>query len=213
MTDLSTLSLPEWARGAAVVESPVLIKPEWWRDEISARHLPGTPPVEDRITRAGVRAPADDVFTLLWRTLAWGSGRYLRLNAQRLTSIAADVPRCEKLLTEAADRARSDPGAAFALFRPGVRNEIRYLGPSFFTKFLYFAGGGAPDHPCLILDRRVATVLRERCGWTSLHRKGPWPAETYERYCGLLARWGRENHCTPDEIELTLFNIFSVDQN
>ncbi|MEU3642239.1 hypothetical protein AB0E59_02580 [Lentzea sp. NPDC034063] len=92
--------------------------------EIGARHLPGRPPTEDR-----------------------------------LTIIAADVPRCEDLLTRAADLSRSDPPSAFALLRPGNSNAIRYLGPSFFTKFLYFAGGGAPDHPCLILDRVVATRL------------------------------------------------------
>lgn len=107
----------------------------------------------------------------------------------------------------------SAPASAFALLRPGNSNAIRYLGPSFFTKFLYFAGGGAPDHPCLILDRVVATRLRDRCGWTSLHREGPWPAETYERYCGLLARWGQETGRAPDEIELKLFNSFSVDRN
>ncbi|MFJ5985902.1 hypothetical protein [Lentzea sp. NPDC092896] len=218
MTDLSTLLLPDWAvpkspRDETFLKQRVSIKTEWWRDEIGARHLPGRPPTEDALTRAQVGAPGDDVFTLLWRTLAWGSGSYLRLNARRLTSIAADVPRCEDLLTRAADLSRSDPASAFALLRPGNRNAIRYLGPSFFTKFLYFAGGGAPDHPCLILDRVVATRLRDECGWASLHRQGPWPVETYERYCGLLARWARETGRAPDEIELKLFNSFSVDRN
>jgi hypothetical protein len=92
------------------------------------------------------------------------------------------------------------------MLRPGGRNEIRSLGPSFFTKFLYFAGGGSPDHPCLILDRVVATALRDHCGWTSLHPTGPWPAETYRRYCGLLARWAQDYHCAPDELERTLFD-------
>ncbi|WP_439657256.1 hypothetical protein ACSHWB_33345 [Lentzea sp. HUAS TT2] len=217
MTDLSTLTLPGWAipeesRDEAVGLHAVQIPAEWWRDEITERRLPGTPPSGHQITRAEVWAPAD-VFTLLWRSLAWGSGSHLRLNAQRLNSIAVDVPRSEALLTKAAELSRTDPASAFALLRPGPRNEIRYLGPSFFTKFLYFAGGGAPDHPCLILDRRVATALRDHCGWTSLHRIGPWPAETYERYCSLLARWAPEHHYAPDQVELKLFKGFSVDQN
>lgn len=42
--------------------------------------------------------------------------------------------------------------------KPG-RNAIGSLGPNFFTKFLYFAGGGALGHPCLIVDNRVLRSL------------------------------------------------------
>lgn len=211
MTDLTRLALPAWAvraqpRRAAVDEHDIAINGPWWREAVTARRLPGTPPAGPTLTRAEVWAAAsDDVFTLLWRTLAWGSGRHLRLNARRLDSIAADVPRARSLLTKAAEVSRRDPAGAYILLRPGRYNEIRSLGPSFFTKFLYFAGGGAPNHPCLILDRVVATRLRDQCGWTSLHRTGPWPAETYGRYCDLLTRWAQAGRCAPDEIERTLF--------
>jgi len=87
-----------------------------------------------------VWSPPGDVFTLLWRALAWGSGSKLRQNTRRLVNIAADVPRAEKLLTTAAETSRHDPRGAYAVLRPGVRNAIPSLGPSFFTKFLYFAG-------------------------------------------------------------------------
>jgi 8-oxoguanine DNA glycosylase-like protein len=210
MTDLTTLTLPAWAvptgpRHAAIDDHIIPIREQWWRNAISARGLPGTPPTGPTLTRAEVWAPTDDVFTLLWRTLAWGSGRYLRQNARRLDSIAADVPRAESLLAQAIDESQRNPARAYAVLRPGRRTEIRSLGPSFFTKFLYFAGGGAAGHPCLILDRVVATALRDRCGWTSLDRTGPWTAGTYQRYCDLLARWAQDNHCAPDELERTLF--------
>ncbi|GGM86419.1 hypothetical protein GCM10011609_23620 [Lentzea pudingi] len=210
MTDLSTLPFPEWKTPD---QCAVDINPSWWRDEIGRRGLPGTPPSARHLTRDDVRASENGVFTPLWWSLAWGAGPRLRLNARRLDSIADDVPRCEELLTEAADLSRRDPFTAYSLLRPGRHNAIRYLGPSFFTKFLYFAGRGAPGHPCLILDRRVATALRDRCEWTSLHRTGPWPAETYERYCGLLTRWSQESGRAPDEIEFMLFYGFSADQN
>jgi hypothetical protein len=211
MTDLTTLALPAWAvpsrpRRAAIDDQVIHIREQWWREAVSARGLPGTPPAGSALTRAEVWAPTDDVFTLLWRTLAWGSGRYLRQNARRLDSVAADVPRAEKLLAKAVEESQRDPTGAYAVLRSGRRNEIRSLGPSFFTKFLYFAGGGAPDHPCLILDRVVATALRDHCGWTSLHRAGPWLAETYGRYCDLLAHWAQDHHCAPDELERTLFD-------
>jgi hypothetical protein len=211
MTDRPALSLPSWVipsqpRQAAVDNHTIQIRTQWWREAVSTRRLPGAPLTTSTLSRAEVWGPTDDVFTLLWRTLAWGSGRYLRQSARRLDSIAADVPRAEQLLDRARDESRHDPSGAYALLRPGQRNEIRWLGPSFFTKFLYFAGAGAPDHPCLILDRRVATALRGHSGWTSLHRTGPWPAETYGRYCTLLASWARNIDCSPDELERVLFD-------
>jgi hypothetical protein len=140
MTDLTTLVLPAWAvpsrpRRAAIDEHAIHVREQWWRDAISARGLPGTPPAGPTLTRADVWAPTDEVFTLLWRTLAWGSGRYLRQNARRLDSIAADVPCAENLLARAVEESRRDPAGAYAMLRPGGRNEIRSLGPSFFTKF------------------------------------------------------------------------------
>jgi len=210
MTDLTTLALPPWAipsrpREAAINNHAIPIAEKWWHDAIHIRGLPGTSPAGSTLTRADVWAPASDVFTLLWRALAWGSGRYLRQNARRLTGIAADIPRAETLLTAAMEKSQHSPMEAYMVLRPDTRSEIRALGPSFFTKFLYFAGGGAPEHPCLILDRVVATALRQRCGWTSLHPTGPWPAKTYQRYCTLLNRWADENYCAADQIEHALF--------
>ncbi len=72
---------------------------------------------------------------------------------------------------------------------PRHRGAIPQLGPAFFTKYLYFAGGGDPNHPCTILDINVARALHETCGWTSLPIEGGWHADTYERYCNLLGMW------------------------
>jgi hypothetical protein len=210
-TDLSALPLPMWAlptvpRRLAVEQHRIRIPADWWRETLDRLELPGARPAGPALTRADVWAPSDDVFTLLWRTLAWGSGSHLRQNVRRLKSIKADLPAAEAVLAEAAEASRVDPARAFTLLRPGRHTRFRSFGPSFFTKFLYFAGGGVPDHPCLILDRVVATVLRDHCGWTSLHRTGPWPAATYERYCALLARWAGAVRCAPDELERALFD-------
>ncbi len=205
VTDVDTLPAPDWLTPAPVGEHRIAIRQDWWYRAITSRKLPGTPPTTPSLTRADVWAPGADVFTLLWRTLAWGSGRYLRQNSRRLDSIQADPSGVEEILTEAATWAGREPARAFAAFRPDRRNRIAGLGPSFFTKFLYFAGGGAPGHPSLILDRVVATALHDSCGWTSLHRTGPWPPETYGRYCALLGRWARDVDCAPGELEIALF--------
>lgn len=81
-------------------------------------------------------------------------------NEKRITAITADLPRNGALLREAAKPSRTDPIAAFRLLRPN-RNAISYLGPNFSTKYLYFAGGGNVEHPCVIVDKRVRARL---CG-------------------------------------------------
>jgi hypothetical protein len=210
-TELAGLSLPGWAvpsapRDEVFAAQSIGIRLAWWRSELCALGLPGEPPSAESLTRAAVWCHADDVFTLLWHALSWGAGRYLRQNRKRLTAIAANVDGTRALLANAAGLSRTSPAAAYEVLRRDHHNAIAHLGPSFFTKFLYFAGGGAPAHPSLILDRRVATSLHDECGWESLHRMGPWPPDTYARYCDLLHRWAREHDCAADELELALFS-------
>lgn len=61
---------------------------------------------------------------------------------------------------------------------------MAYPGASFFTKYLYFAGGGNPALPCHILDECVATAL-QRSRWESLPDRF-WTAAAYHRYNQLL---------------------------
>jgi hypothetical protein len=102
-------------------------------------------------------------------------------------AVAAGPDAAGKLLRRAAELSRTDAAAAYEVLYPRRRSAIKGLGPSFGTKFLYFAGGGDPGHPSLILDSYVAAALHGH-GWTSL-RGGGWPAWTCQRYCDLLSRW------------------------
>jgi hypothetical protein len=93
-------------------------------------------------------------------------------------------------LIRAAALSRSDPEQAYNTLFPHDRTAISYLGPAFFTKYLYFAGAGDAEHPCLILDSRVASALvRPPINWDSLSPNGNWPAPTYSRYLALIQRW------------------------
>lgn len=81
---------------------------------------------------------------------------------------------------------------------------VKYLGPAFFTKLLYFATGRPTPadtrHP-LILDRRVAVAL----GWT---KTSDWRTSEYSRYLDLVEqlheRWRPD--LPTDVIEYTLFH-------
>jgi hypothetical protein len=103
-----------------------------------------------------------------------------------MEAIRAD-PAAGQVLAEAARLAQVDPAAAYDSLRPNGKSRIAHLGPAFFTKYLYFAGGPSPENPCLILDRVVANALAAR-GWTSL-KTSAWPTATYSRYLDLISRW------------------------
>jgi hypothetical protein len=145
--------------------------------------------------------------------LAWGSGNKRRNNGLRLQAVATDVESASEGMQLAAERSQTNAKTAFSVCCPAPgQNLIKYLGPSFATKFLYFSGGGRPDHPCLILDERVARALHDQAGWWSLDPGNFWPADTYERYSGLLHRWsvevsGSGRRICADELERALFKL------
>lgn len=226
MSEASSLELPGWLR-AAVRDTPsstvtgqsVLVNPRWWTERLDA-----TPFVDElfeapdeRLTRVqlfqlGAEAgeSARDARRLLWATLAWGTGRRHRHNRARLSAVEKGGDELSEVLRAAAVTSRINPTTAYRQLQP-YRNAVAHLGPPFFTKFLYFAGGGSDTHPCLILDSMVARSLRRDCGWTSLTGLYTWPATEYAAYCELASRWAAELSADagvavrPDQIEYVLF--------
>lgn len=92
----------------------------------------------------------------------------------------------------------SGPVAAYDALRGRLR--ISYLGPAFFTKFLYFAGydSGSEPRP-LILDRFVARGLG--AGWP----RAGWTSAQYGEYLRHVHAWAQESGAAPDAVELALF--------
>lgn len=210
-------------RNVRVYEHWIEVNPEWWNIELGVRGLPGGPL---RVTynsagRPGIGRRAlfelaamthspEGVLRLLWHILAWGGGTKARLMNKRLHSVASRPDKVASTLQAAAATAQTRPAEAYELLYPSGRTRIKYLGPAFFTKYLYFAGGGADTHPCAILDRIVSARLR-LYGWAAL-RSTAWSAATYEQYCELLGCWARKasdrlsRPVAADEIERSLFN-------
>jgi hypothetical protein len=130
-----------------------------------------TPPLHSAaMARAGVG----------WQQAAW--------NRRRLAAVAADTSRVADVLHRAATATGSRPGVAYALLYPDDRRAaIPYFGPAFLTKYLYFAGGGAPDHPTVILDSRIAARLRNEAGWFRWTAAGVGPRRATSGTAGCLA--------------------------
>lgn len=221
-TDLADIHLPAAAASQLRATNPEIwiyghgfpVNRHWWTTELTKHGLADTI-LGDSISRGDVfniAEPALDdpaaALKLLWNAVAWGSDDSQRNNKARIGSIAADPDAAGALLQQAARLSREDPRAAYAILRPGDNKPaIKELGPAFFTKYLYFAGGGNADHRCCILDRNVAASLNRTCGWASLPiDKNNWLATAYERYALLLDRWV-DQHQLPrhDLIERWLF--------
>lgn len=189
--ELATRDVSDWINNHAIE-----VKPRWWNEALAAQNLPGIS-FGDTIRRGDIftlaesaQTDPDAALTLLWTSLAWGSGTRRRNNKRRIKSVAADKTWAGEHLMKAATLSREDPAKAYAWLYPDHRGAIPWLGPAFFTKYLYFAGGGSAEHPCVILDVNVARALHESCGWKSLPvEKGGWNATAYGNYCKLLGGW------------------------
>lgn len=218
-TDLSLLELPSAAGSwlgrtdarEVILDHRMSVNRKWWAREFADHSRPDTL-LDQTISRGELFAIAEDAsrsptgaLTLLWNAIAWGSGTSSRNNRTRITAVAASPTAAGELLQRAAQISRHDPQSAYELLLPANKPALKGLGPAFFTKYFYFAGAGAADHPCYILDERVARALYA-IGWTSLPTS-QWRASAYQRYCDLLQRWAAELHAPrADLIERWLFD-------
>ncbi|MEU0498061.1 hypothetical protein [Mycobacterium sp. NPDC006124] len=206
VSELSGVDEDQW-----IHEHAISVGRPWWTRTLTEHGLADTLAGE-AIRRADIFALADvatddpeAALTLLWNALAWGSGNKRRNNKARVAAVAADRDTAAALLQRAASLSRTDPQAAYELLYPRNRAAIAGLGPAFFTKYLYFAGGGQPHHPCAILDENVALALQRHCGWVSLPLSG-WLSTAYQRYATLLGTWADQHHLRRrDSIERWLF--------
>lgn len=187
---------------------------KYWNSRIE--HLPGAPirgldgdAERGHISRGSVFSMADAAcedesndaaYALFWHTLAWGTGSSHRNTQQRIASVELDVSTIGAALRHAAILSRKNPGAAFRTLQPG-RPLIKWLGPNFFTKFLYFAGAGNPEHRCLIVDKRVlATLSRYTDKPLSPKHGSGYSYKTYSTAIDLMVDWATQVSTTERQI-------------
>lgn len=96
------------------------------------------------------------------------------------------------------------PLAAFRLMNNDGR--IKHLGPSYFTKWLYFCSAlHGPDDAAAapILDKRIVQWLREQA-LISLNAN---KSTSYAQYLEILAGWGEQYGRTPVQVEKAIFKL------
>ncbi|KQS69835.1 hypothetical protein [Modestobacter sp. Leaf380] len=194
----------------------------WWEKYVPAEIWPDTlkrlPPSDhrrgyQRITRRDVFALASNDTPrgrvgLLLGAYIWGTGPSAFFVGRRArTFTRTDIDTIGQRL-RAADRLLADtgPSAAYASLTRGAANSIPFLGPAFFTKYLYFVAGHRTDvSPApLILDRKVARALRKTSPDWLLGNTG-WSSDTYGRYLAYANDLAATHQISPGAVELALF--------
>jgi hypothetical protein len=186
--------------------------PALWPPELD--HLPETDDgrrLVDRRTvfRIGERAAESrGAAQTLVAASVWGTGTAALGRSRRLRIFEQAADTVGDHLASAVEILRSKgPIEAYIYLLGDGKNLIKYLGPSFGTKVLYFCGyGSSPgDRRPLILDQYVAVALNKLCGLS-------WPQESfsssqYDEYLDLAHRWASDWHTSPDVIERVLFSV------
>ena len=228
MTTVPT-ALATWVgshpRGKVIDDHGFKLKIAAWNDRVG--HLRGAPLTSEDgdtelglISRGGLFSLARDAredesgtaaLHLFWQSLAWGTGNSHRNTPGRIASVAANEEQAALLLRDAAGLAATDPEAAFLKLQPR-RPALKSWGPNFFTKYLYFAGGGALDHPSLIVDARVLATLNETTGDMAFRpRYTNYSVATYVAACNIMRTWAaelssQERRVGADEVERWAFD-------
>jgi hypothetical protein len=161
----------------------------------------------DQLDRPTVRAACRDAASspvAAWQAfvvvMAWGHGTvgYGPWRTARILRDTSDAP--ERLASVAQQLAERGAVDAYGLLAGDCR--LRWLGPAFGTKYLYFCPQPA-EPQALILDRLVARWLTQHVG-ISL-QAGPWSPSTYRRYLELLGSWAAALGVAADEVEQAIF--------
>jgi hypothetical protein len=137
--------------------------------------------------------------------MAWGFGT-VGFGPFRTRRIIASTPEAVARLHRVATALeRESVLKAYELF--GTSCRLKYLGPAFGTKFLYFAQPASGARTALIHDALVTAWLSRNLGLEI--SSASWDASTYRRYLDLVAGWADALGCEPDDIEYAIFQAMA----
>lgn len=188
-------------------------RPIWWTPRVPngwGNYLNQLPPVDrgyHRINRADVLL-ADGLPEALLAGYVWGTGSSAFLVGRRARLFrdnnAARIIDC--LHATAEELSMGNTVEAYESMLRGQPNNLKHLGPSFFTKFLYAADAdGTEPGRALILDQFVAVALKDLYGW-DISRTGPWEPKVYDRWLTHAHRIASTGGIRPDAVEMAYFN-------
>ncbi|MGW7257755.1 8-oxoguanine DNA glycosylase OGG fold protein [Streptomyces sp. NPDC054834] len=188
---------------------PLLPSADWWPPELDDCPTVAGRRRVDRNTVFGVACRSDTVEGrrhLLIAALVWGTGTKARSVARRADIFAAASAGDIDARLEGGLGALREEGPVAAYYAFNNDQHIKFLGPAFFTKVIYFAGHEQCDGAWrpLILDRFVALALRAADTGEKWPTSG-WTTPLYRQYLFLAHEHAQKAGVLPDQIEATLF--------
>jgi hypothetical protein len=198
--------------GCARAQDPVKWRPKAWIKKLG--DLKGVP--KAFIDDASIRRSAlldmgeasldsvDEVRGFFISVMAWGYGRSPR-GPWRVNEMLSESDSIERI-QRAIKRTRTDGAlAGYKALSDKQDAKLRWLGPSFGTKLLYFGGYARLDSTRpLILDQLVGRALDQYEIY--LHYNG-WDVDDYEAYLSIAQEVAKESGCEPDDVECWLFQM------
>jgi hypothetical protein len=165
----------------------------------------------DRLDRGRVRAECWDAASspaAAWQAfivvMVWGYGT-VGYGPWRTARILQDTSEARERLASVAQHL-AEAGALDAYGRLAGDWRLRWLGPAFGTKYLYFCPQRVGPS-ALILDRLVAQWLTQNARITFC--PGGWSSRTYGRYLDLIGSWAAVLGVPADEVEQCIFQAQS----
>lgn len=136
----------------------------------------------------------------------WGLGKNAYSIGRLVRAFTTNADTVENnLRTSAAILVSEGAVAAYHSMLRGGPARTKFMGPAYFTKFLFFIGyqnPGVTGLRPLILDKRVATALRGRGVFGHKVGDADWPSNLYSRY---LSYCHEQNPSDPEATESELF--------
>ncbi|MGB3483671.1 MAG: hypothetical protein WBB07_15845 [Mycobacterium sp.] len=136
----------------------------------------------------------------------WGLGENAYSIGRLVRAFTTNADTVEDNLRKSASILESDGAvAAYQSMLRGGEAQTKFMGPAYFTKFLFFIGyqnSAVTGLRPLILDKRVATELRARGVFGPKADNADWPSTLYERY---LTYCQDQNPADPEAAEAELF--------
>lgn len=144
--------------------------------------------------------------------MAWGYGTEVGYGPWRTHRVLTQTPDAGDRLARVA-RTLSEDGAISAYGRLTHDSDcrLRWLGPAFGTKYLYFCQPEGQPMTALILDSLVSTWLRREAKLDL--NPIPWSVRTYQRYLEQMHLWANGLRCRPDELEHCIFREMATERN
>lgn len=205
------MRLLEWLQNATLSHQPAQIYyPENWLQAVpldemrlTIERFPNAIRRFDIVPLAHEAAETEAVSTvrqLFLATMLWGYGT-VGYGPWRMAHITSNLDQLDGVLFSALRAIKY--GSVRAAFSALQDAHIPFLGPSYFTKYLYFAGLGCGiDHYPLILDTRILQSLGALLGKRTFSEG---TVEDYKNYVTTLHEWAEMLDCRADSIEYLLF--------